>query len=203
MKPLRRAWQRILGTFTGGRREREMSAELEAHIEMQTEDNIRLGMSREDARRAAMLKFGGVESTKEHYREQRGLPQLETLAQDVRFAVRALAKRPSFVVVAILSLGIGIGVNATVFTWFKAVYLNPLPGVREARKLITISASYRDANGYSNSYADLLYFRAHSRLFATLLGHEMEMLALSDGKYAEMTTGGIVSGNYLACSARP
>ena len=203
MKPLRRAWQRILGTFTGGRREREMSAELEAHIEMQTEDNIRLGMSREDARRAAMLKFGGVESTKEHYREQRGLPQLETLAQDVRFAVRALAKRPSFVVVAILSLGIGIGVNATVFTWFKAVYLNPLPGVREARKLITISASYRDANGYSNSYADLLYFRAHSRLFATLLGHEMEMLALSDGKYAEMTTGGIVSGNYFDVLGTP
>ena len=123
MKPLRRAWQRLLGTFTGGRRENELAAELEAPIEMQAEDNVRLGMSRQEGRRAAMLKFGGVESAKENYRDQRGLPQLETLAQDVRFAVRALAKRPSFVVVAILSLGIGIGVNATVFTWFKAVYL--------------------------------------------------------------------------------
>ena len=203
MKPLRRAWQRFLGTFSGGRRENELAAELEAHIEMQTEDNIRLGMSREEARRAALLKFGGVESAKEHYRDQRGLPQLETLAQDVRFAVRALAKRPSFVVVAILSLGIGIGINATVFTWFKAVYLNPLPGVREARKLITISAAYRDADGYSNSYPDLLYFRAHSRLFTSLFAHEMEMLALSDGKYAEMTTGGIVSGNYFDVLGTP
>ncbi|PYT32421.1 MAG: hypothetical protein DMG58_10190 [Acidobacteria bacterium] len=203
MKPLRRAWQRLLGTFTGGRRENELAAELEAPIEMQAEDNVRLGMSRQEGRRAAMLKFGGVESAKENYRDQRGLPQLETLAQDVRFAVRALAKRPSFVVVAILSLGIGIGVNATVFTWFKAVYLNPLPGVREARKLITISASYRDAEGYSNSYADLLYFRDHSRLFTTLFAHEMEMLALSDGKYAEMTTGGIVSGNYFNVLGTP
>src|SRR5690349_12911694 len=157
MKPLRRAWQRILGAFAGGRRESEMAAEMEAHIDMQTEDNIRLGMSCDEARQAARLKFGAIESMKELYRDQRGLPQLETLAQDVRFAVRALAKRPSFVVVAILSLGVGIGVNATVFTWFKAVYLNPLPGVREARKLITISAAYKNASGYSNSYADLLY----------------------------------------------
>ncbi len=203
MKPLRRAWQRIVGMFTSGRREREMAAEMEGHIDMQTEDNIRLGMSPEEARRAARLKFGGVESAKELYRDQRGLPQLETLAQDVRFAVRALAKRPSFVVVAILSLGIGIGVNATVFTWFKAVYLNPLPGVQEARKLITISAAYKDAEGYSNSYADLLYFRAHSHLFTRLFAHEMRMLALSDGKYAEMTVGGIVSGNYFDVLGTP
>ena len=86
MKPLRRAWQRLLGTFTGGRRENELAAELEAPIEMQAEDNVRLGMSRQEGRRAAMLKFGGVESAKENYRDQRGLPQLETLAQDVRFA---------------------------------------------------------------------------------------------------------------------
>ena len=204
MKSLRRAWRRILGTFTGGRRDTEMAAEMEAHIDMQTEDNIRLGMSRDEARRSAVLKFGGVESMKERYRDQRGLPHLETLAQDVRFAVRALAKRPSFVVVAILSLGIGIGVNATVFTWFKAVYLNPLPGVREARKLITINAEYKnDGAGYSNSYADLLYFRAHSRLFTSLFGHEIEMLALGDGKYAEMTTGGIVSGNYFDVLGTP
>src|SRR5579859_827535 len=204
MKSLRRAWRRILGTLTGGRRDTEMAAEMEVHIDMQTEDNIRLGMSRDEARRSAVLKFGGVESMKERYRDQRGLPQLETLAQDVRFAVRALAKRPSFVVVAILSLGIGIGVNATVFTWFKAVYLNPLPGVREARKLITINAEYKnDGAGYSNSYADLLYFRAHSRLFTSLFGHEIEMLALGDGKYAEMTTGGIVSGNYFDVLGTP
>src|SRR5207245_8074829 len=68
---LRRAWQRLLGTFSGGRRENELAAELEAHIEMQAEDNVRLGMSPEEARRAALLKFGGVESTKEHRSEER------------------------------------------------------------------------------------------------------------------------------------
>jgi macrolide transport system ATP-binding/permease protein len=187
----------LLGSIQGGHREDELSAEIEDHIRRQTEDNIRLGMSRDDARRAAMLKFGSVEPVKENYRDQRGIPQLETLLQDVTYALRAFAKRPSFVLTAVLSLGLGIGMNATVFTWFKAVYLNPLPGVVHARELVTISAAFHDGDGFSNSYQDYLYIRDHSRLFNGLFAHEMEMLALNDGKTAEITTGGIVSGNYF------
>jgi predicted permease len=122
---------------------------------------------------------------------------MNTILQDLRFAFRSFARRPSFLLTAVFSLGLGIGLNATVFTWFKAVYLNPLPGVTNARDLATISAAFRDGNGYSNSYSDFVYFRDHSSLFSGLFAHEMLMLALSDGRSAELTTGGIASGNYF------
>ena len=198
MKPVRRAWNRLIGALTVGRRDGELAAEFESHIQMQTEDNLRVGMSPDAARRAAMLKFGALESVKESYRDQRGLPPLETVLQDVRFAMRSFARRPSFLFTAVFSLGLGIGLNATVFTWFKALYFNALPGVVHARELVTINAAYRNGEGgYSNSYADLLYIRDHSRLLDGLFAHEMQMLALSDGSSAELTTGGIASGNYF------
>ena len=121
----------------------------------------------------------------------------ERLLQDVRFALRSFTRRPGWVLIAVLSLGLGIGVNATIFDWLKAVYFNPLPGVRDARSLVTINAAYRDADGYSNSYPDFLYIRDHSNLFGGLFAHEMEIAALSDGRLAEMTVGGIVSGDYF------
>ncbi len=122
---------------------------------------------------------------------------MNTILQDLRFAARSFARRPSFLITAVFSLGLGIGLNATVFTWFKAVYLNPLPGVTSARDLATINAAFKDGDGYSNSYADFVYFRDHSKLFNGLFAHEMLMLALSDGRSAELTTGGIASANYF------
>jgi predicted permease len=150
-----------------------------------------------EARRAALLKFGSVETAKEEYRDQRGVPQIDTLLQDLRFALRSCGKRPAFVAVVVLSLAIGIGLNTTIFTWLKAVYFNPLPAVTDARRLVTINAAYHFGDGYSNSFQDYIYIRDHSRLFSGLFAHEMEILAVNEGKSAEMTTGGIVSGNYF------
>ncbi len=197
MKGFRRFWSRIAGMIMTARHENELITEIEAHLQAQTDDNIRSGMSPAEARRAALVKFGGVESAKEQYRDQRGLPQIETLLQDLRFALRSCAKRPAFVAVVVLSLAIGIGLNTTIFTWLKAVYLNPLPGVRDARRLVTINAAYHFGDGYSNSFQDYAYIRDHSHLFSGLFAHEIEVLAVSDGRSAEMTTGGIVSGNYF------
>ena len=197
MRPLRRLWAQLTGTVTALRRENELAAEIEDHLQSLTEDNIRAGMPPAEARRAAVLKFGSVELTKEEYRDRRGLPHIDTLLQDLRFAVRSCRKRPAFVSVVVLSLAIGIGLNTTLFTWLKAVYLNPLPGVTAARELVTINAAYKFGDGYSNSFGDFTYIRDHSRLFSGLFAHETEVLAVSDGKSAEMTTGGIVSGNYF------
>jgi predicted permease len=197
MKRMRRFWKRLAGTIAGTRRENELAAEIEEHLQSQTEDNIRLGMAPAEARRAALLKFGGVESVKEEYRDRLGLPQIDTLVQDLRFALRSFGKRSAFITVVVLSLAIGIGLNTTIFTWLKAVYLNPLPGVTDARRLVTINAAYKFGDGYSNSFQDYIYIRDHSRLFAGLFAHEMEILALSDGRSVEMTLGGIVSGNYF------
>lgn len=197
MRGLRRALARLRGVFHTGRAEREMAEEFQTHLEMEAEENLRRGMAPDEARRQASLKFGSLEAAKESYRDQRGLPWLEEARQDLSFTVRSFRKRPGWVVLSVLSLGFGIGLNAVVFTLLNAVWLNPLPGVRDARELVTINAASRGESGYSNSYADLEFIRNNSRSFEGLFAHELEMLSLSDGRSAEMTVGGIVNGNYF------
>src|SRR5437870_5769213 len=84
------------GLFNKQRKDRDLDAEIESHLQLHIEDNLRLGMTPEEARREALIKLGGVESTKEAYRDQRGLPVLESILQDLRFALRKLLKNPGF-----------------------------------------------------------------------------------------------------------
>ncbi len=95
------------------RRDRELAEEIALHLDLLTEDDVRRGLSREEARLAAAANFGGVLRTTETYRQQRDLPLLDALCQDIRHAVRAMARRPGIVVIATLSIGLGVGVNVT------------------------------------------------------------------------------------------
>jgi predicted permease len=137
MRKLRALWLRLRGVFGSERANRDFGAELESHVAMDIEDGMRAGLSREDARRRALIKLGGLEQAKIVHRERRGLPVLEAVGRDVAYGARVLRKNPGFAIVPILIIAIGIGANAALFTVVRSVLLRPLP-FADPDRLVTL-----------------------------------------------------------------
>ena len=175
-----RGWiMRFGGLFDKGRKDRELQEELETHIQMHTDDNLRSGMTSEEAHRQALIKMGGIESTKEACRDQRGLPLLETLWQDIRFGLRQLRKNPGFTAVAVLTLALGIGANTAIFSVVNALLLRPLP-YADSDRLLMLSINSKRGDGGDTDFPTFADWRSRSQSF--------ERMA------AVMSWGGVMTG---------
>ncbi|MDQ3744434.1 MAG: ABC transporter permease, partial [Acidobacteriota bacterium] len=162
-----RAWVvRLGGLFNKARRDRELAEELESHLRMQTEENLRAGMTEEEARRQAALKLGGVEAAKERYRERRGVPAVENLSRNLRYAVRALRRSPGFTAVAVLTLALGIGATTAIFSIVYATLFETLPYPKPEQLVMVWSSVNQKRN--SVSAGDYLEWKRRAASFQYL-----------------------------------
>jgi len=201
-----RVWFWRIGELFGKeRRDRELDAEMASHLEMHVDDNLRAGMTPEEARRQALIHLGGVEQTKESYRDRRGLPWLETLLQDLRFGLRMLRKNPGFTVIAILTLTLGIGANTAIFSLTDQVLLSSLP-VQQPRELVEFVSPGPDpghtwsdgVQGSSFSYPMFEDLRGKlTQAFSGVLATYPATVNVSGFGSPERVPAELVSGNYF------
>jgi hypothetical protein len=194
MKPLRRFLNRVINLVTNRSQEDRLREEIEGHIALQTKDNLRAGMSHIEARRQAMLKFGGVEAIKQDYRAERGLPFIENLLQDLRFGLRMLRKSPGFTAVAVVTLAVAIGANAVVFGVLNAMVLRPL-SVPQAQSLYGLERG--SDNAVNQSYPDYLDLRDCNRSFEDLAAYNVTSVGLDTGNNPSAAWILETTGNYF------
>ncbi len=199
MRELCRAFlHRLASLFRRRHLEADLDAELRSHLEMAVEGNLCQGMSPEQAHRQALLELGGIEQTKEIYREQRGLPMIETTLQDLRFGFRILRRSPGFSVMAVLCLTLGIGANAAVFSWVEGILFRPYPAVSHQEQLLALTGTARAESGPTDiSWPDLLDLQRSCTLIDSFIVSKIMGTTLSNGDRAEVMVGSIVSANYF------
>lgn len=195
---LRIWWSRCVAFFATKQLDEELDEELLEHIDLATDENLRRGMSPEDARRAALLKLGGVTQIKEDYRLHRGLPLLDELILDIRFAWRQTKHAPGFAVVAILTLALGIGANTSVFTLTHALLLSTLP-VRAPGELvrlaIDLSAVNKNAHDMPLNLPMIEAIQRQSRTLHDVFAWCVYDFPFRDGNVNGGIHGAILSGN--------
>jgi predicted permease len=200
MKAIRAFLYRLSGLFDGQRKDRELEEELEGHLQMQIRDNIRAGMTPEQARRDALLKCGGLEQAKEAYRDRRGPQALETTLRDLRHAFRLLSRSPAFTLVAVLSLALGVGANTAIFTLLDQMVLRRLPVKHpEQLQMIWTTGPILGSNQGSRASSYPMYqdFQQRAPAFSYVFCRYYTPLSISLGNQTERVTGELVSGNYF------
>jgi hypothetical protein len=177
----------FLALFRRSELDRELDEELRFHLEREVEENIRRGMSPEGARRTAMVSFGGVEQIKEECRDVRGVRFLEDLWQDLRYSLRMLVKHPSFTVVAVITLALGIGANTAIFSVVYHVVLKPLP-FHEPEQLVWVWGEQAARKQAPHTPADFLDYQRRNQSFAQMAAYlQYELCA---GQYGATGTCG-------------
>jgi predicted permease len=191
-----RGWLARTISFLDHNRDREFAEELECHLQMHIEDNLRAGMNPQEARRQALIKLGGVAQTTENYRRQRGLPLMEILIKDLRYGLRMLARRPGITLIAVLSLALGIGANTAIFSLVNTILLRPLP-VAAPERIVSLRNETAGRVSMAFSYPNYKDFRDRSDVFDGLIGYRFAPLSVSHDGINEKLWGYIVTGNYF------
>ncbi|HZZ37988.1 MAG TPA: ABC transporter permease [Acidobacteriaceae bacterium] len=169
----RRLWQRVRAFFGRDALDQDLDAEMAAHLEMAVEENLRSGMSPDEARRRALVRFGGVQRAREEQRAARGLPFLDVLGQDLRYTARTLRRDAAFTVVAVLILALGIGANVAVFSVVNTLLLRPLP-FPDSQQLVWIAPPPQTCGFSCATYSADAYeeFKRESRAYQDVTGYE-------------------------------
>lgn len=166
MRAVRAFWKRVAGLWSGAQRDNEVAAELEAHLQLHVDDNLRAGMTPEEARRQAILKLGGVESTKQICRERNTVPLFEHLLQDARFAVRQLRKNLVFTGAAVFVLALGMSASIAIFAFVDAALLQPLP-FKDPSRLLGVFEKVDTCPLCNLSYPDYLDWKQRNSVFSS------------------------------------
>src|SRR3954464_3180767 len=190
---------RIYGWLRRRGLDHEFTEELHAHLSLLTDEYVRRGMPLDEAARAARVRLGAITQLREERRDRSGLPLLDMVGQDVRYAVRTLVRNPAFALVSILTLALGIGINTTVFTLVDAVAFKRLP-VADPDNIFRLerwfSSGARSDVQYAFSVEEYTYFRDHTRQLSTLIAVSWPAPAPDDAG-GEMLHGQVVSDNYF------
>jgi predicted permease len=182
MMPLRRILARLGNLFRNNRAEQELAREVASHLALMADDFERRGMPREEAQMAAKRAYGGVEQVKQAHRNERSLMWLEHTIQDLRHAVRALARSPVFTLVAIVTIALGVGINTTLFTAYDAVALKPLP-VANASSVVrlrrTLESHIIGDPQYAFSYPEYANLRDHQNVLQDVIADSWPVRVLA------------------------
>ncbi len=198
---LQQFFHRITSVFRREKLDRDLDAELAAHLELAIEENLQRGLSADEARRQALIRFGGKQQAIEQHRDARGLPGLEILFQDLRYAVRALFKNPGFTIAVVVTLALGIAVNATMFSLVSAFLLRR-PVVHEPDRVAVVT-SINPARGFlpdTNPVSAPNYFawREANDVFSDIsAADEYRSVSLTAQGKPEALPSAAVSSNYF------
>lgn len=195
---LRVALARLKGAFARDGAHDDLREEMDAHLEMATAENVRRGMPPVEARRQALLASGGITQAAEAVRDQRGLPGIESLIRDVRYAARALRHAPAFSLVVVLTLALGIGANTAIFSVVRGVLLKPLPH-REGERLLYLRQSIDGVGGENVRFSvpEVRDFRAGAKSLGGIAEYSSWFGTLQGDHDAVRMQLGLVTGNFF------
>ncbi len=192
------AWWSKTRAAVGGRRElsSDLDEEVRAHLQLEVEDRIAAGMSREEALTAARKHFGNLTSTKEKAREAWSFTAFETFLQDIHYALRGIRRSKAFSLVVILTFALGIGPTTAIFSVVYTALLSPLP-YPSGERLVRLEESTPSAEGISVTWLNFLEWREQNHSFEDMAAYEQMRLTMTGRGYAESTAAGVVSSSFL------